>query len=1245
MRLLYSINDEELGWTKDLGSDDKLPPYAILSHTWQDDQEVTYDDLVHSKGMDKAGFEKIRFCAREAERDGLQHFWVDTCCIDKSNQIELQSAINSMFRWYQNASECYVYLSDVSLAKTKECDNGPDFAWMPAFWKSRWFTRGWTLQELLAPCSVKFFSREGQFLGDKNTLQRQIHQITGIPVAALQGTSLREFSIEERMSWTERRQTKYKEDKVYSLLGIFGIFMLPNYGEGEENAFKRLQKELKESPAELTGASTAGNVHWVVPRMVNSLFTGRVELIDSIRSAFRADESQNMSKQKRLVITGIGGQGKSELCLRVATSMQEEFWGVFWVDVGSQSTAKNGFMAVAKALGSSAETVDESLHALANTKRRWLLVLDNADDPAFDYAAYIPSGTRGAILMTSRIPQCSRYSTVKAIELEGLTMEHSSELLLKAAQVPEEKWTYYKAQAQDIVQLLGSHTLALIQAGAYIAEGHCRLGQYPEKYQQQRKQLLKHHPGQEQSRYRDVYATFEASAAVLEYSTGETGKDALDLLTILSMLHFSALPLRVFEHAWEGAKSVLRSKRHETSDYDVPQHLHMTRLHKIFRDARTRAKRSRPAKHPKAENMYHLGQQHVSQLPELCSVHMDKWNDSRLQAASVLLASLSLVTWHQSDEFDRLSMHPLAHAWAKDRLAKEQQERAWVSTGCILALIRLHSGTWRVYEGELRPHMQSFLSPGVETVLLYGSRMMMLPIVLGCGWIMDSMREDTSVEYLLKGIYRELRIVPSEPLEEHLPVWELAGSNLFSAGHIRQSVALMEYVVKVQEATLKETHPDRLVSQHDLANAYKDNGQVKKAVLLLEHVVKIQEATLKEIDPKRLASQHALACAYDEAGQTEKAIALLEYVVKVKGNILEETHPNRLASQHALATAYNRDGQTKKAIALLEHVVKVEENVLETHPDRLASQHVLATAYDEIGQTEKAIALLEYIVKVEENILGETHPSRLTSQHELAIAYEADGQTKKAIALLEHVVKIEENSLKKTHPSRLASQHELASAYNRDGQTKKAIALLEHVVKVKENILEETHPSRLASQHALASAYSVNGQTEKAIMLLEHIVKVEENIPETHPERLTSQHALASAYSENGQTEKAIMLLEHIVKVEENIPETHPDRLASQHVLAVAYRDSKQTKKAVALLEHVVKIEENTLKETDPSRLVSQHKLASAYEDDRQIMKAVVLMEHVVKMKQATMTETHPSRQRSERALSRMREEIDSRTT
>ncbi|RYO15465.1 hypothetical protein AA0111_g11677 [Alternaria arborescens] len=250
MRLVQIQADGSFSLVKYEGT--PIPPYAILSHTWGDDKdEVNYEDMRKEKREKKSGDAKLDFCARQARKDGLQHFWIDTCCIDKSSSAELSESITSMFRWYKNSAQCYVYLADVTTKKRKADhethDHGmPDDTWVSAFRTSRWFTRGWTLQELLAPRVVLFFSRDEEPLGDKFKLEQHIHEVTRIPISALRGTSLHNFSIEERMSWANHRTTKREEDGAYSLLGIFGVSMAAIYGEERAAAFKRLEKEIKD---------------------------------------------------------------------------------------------------------------------------------------------------------------------------------------------------------------------------------------------------------------------------------------------------------------------------------------------------------------------------------------------------------------------------------------------------------------------------------------------------------------------------------------------------------------------------------------------------------------------------------------------------------------------------------------------------------------------------------------------------------------------------------------------------------------------------------------------------------------------------------------------------------------------------------------------------------------------------------------------------------------------------------------
>lgn len=250
MRLLRIAEGGSLSLVEYVGSD--VPKYAILSHTWGDDHdEISFRDFTEGLSKNKLGYRKLNFCARQAARDGLQFFWIDTCCIDKSSSSELQEAINSMFQWYRKAEKCYAYLADVSTASLSS-----QRARTRTFQGSRWFRRGWTLQELLAPISVDFFSVEGLWLGNRVSLLQEICEVTHISPEALQGKPLHDFSTETRLSWAKDRLTKREEDKAYSLLGIFNVYMPLIYGEGREHAFRRLQEEIEKSTRSFANSNT-----------------------------------------------------------------------------------------------------------------------------------------------------------------------------------------------------------------------------------------------------------------------------------------------------------------------------------------------------------------------------------------------------------------------------------------------------------------------------------------------------------------------------------------------------------------------------------------------------------------------------------------------------------------------------------------------------------------------------------------------------------------------------------------------------------------------------------------------------------------------------------------------------------------------------------------------------------------------------------------------------------------------------
>ncbi|KAH6668980.1 heterokaryon incompatibility protein-domain-containing protein [Halenospora varia] len=345
-------------------------PYAILSHTWTS-QEVTYQDLISGAGKNKSGYEKIKFCGEQATRDGLRYFWVDTCCIDKSNSTKPLTAINSMFRWYRNAMKCYVYLTDV------------------------------LVPELIAPAIVEFFSKEHTRLGDKQSLKKLVYKITQILIQALQGNPFSDFSIAERKGWAAQRQTTKEEDQVYCLLGLCEVSMPPIYGEGKAAALKRLQMTIKEFSNDSSKPK---------------------DLEDNIVPFILAEVEEKLSVRGRT----------TKLVLELVYRMRDRYRNclVIWIPVTNMKSLHQAYQDIARQLKIPGLEEDK-----ADTKKlvqgylsmesigRWLLVFDNADDVNMWITQswtgpgsgrlidYLPRSEQGCIVFTTR----NRKTAVKLV--------------------------------------------------------------------------------------------------------------------------------------------------------------------------------------------------------------------------------------------------------------------------------------------------------------------------------------------------------------------------------------------------------------------------------------------------------------------------------------------------------------------------------------------------------------------------------------------------------------------------------------------------------------------------------------------------------------------------------------------------------------------------------------------------------------------------------------------------------------
>ena len=495
----------------------------------------------------------------------------------------------------------------------------------------------------------------------------------------------------------------------------------------------------------------------------------------------------------------------------------------------------------------------------------------------------MPSSKNGDILLTTRNPESTAYQTVGSERLGGLDPELALEILLKATFTPEIQWKEKEEAAVAIVKILGSHTLAIVQAGAFVRKKLCSLEEYSTLFRQQKEELLKFHSEANVSTYGNVYATFEVSAEYLQNSALPECVDALNFLHTLAFMHNNKVSVVLFRRASDYASELKNTK--STDD----------------------------------EHPLYLSAGQIARVPGYvqCGWRSNAQDRLRWRKACVVLETLSLIAIREDNSSIDISTHSLIHAWAKERQDYQSECIAWQSAATILALScegELDFGPFLIY---LQSHVRACAAHQIENYTSSLSDMEAAQILFQFANVLYRTRNDASLSALVQ--HARSRLQDSHGLDQEIREW----LDVFTArvhyhdGNYREAVCKFREVLESRAQRLAEDHPDRLDSQHELAGAYRANGQIKKAIDLLEYVINV-ERKLAEDHPDRLASQHELARAYLENGQIEKAVDLLELVVKIREDNLPEDHPDRLTSQHELARAYHANGKIDEAIDLLE---------------------------------------------------------------------------------------------------------------------------------------------------------------------------------------------------------------------------------------------------------------------------------------------------------------------------------------
>ncbi|KAH7379370.1 kinesin light chain [Phaeosphaeria sp. MPI-PUGE-AT-0046c] len=950
MRLLHFDAKDKLVLTDFRGK--PIPPYAILSHRWSD-SEALFQDISNGKYKEKEeGSKKLRFCAEQAARDGLQYFWIDTCCIDRWDNNERSKAINSMFKWYQNAARCYVFLSDVSLPAVTEMAACSE--WEALFRQSAWFTRGWTLQELIAPVSVEFFSRERQRIGDKASLDQLLHDITGIPLAALSNCPLNQFSISERMRWVENRRTTEDEDIVYCLLGILSVSMPTTYGEGKESALGRLQDEIE----------GAGSAPSIIPFSRNESFVGRESQLAQIEAKLFSDNQTTTV----LAIVGPGGTGKSQLALEAAYRMKQNSrsCSVFWMDAGDIDSLYQSYASVAQKLGIPGYDDDQAdkkqvvtYCIAALSARRCLLIYDNVESTTLqprgsstiqgvDLANFMPHSRLCSVIFTTtedKIAEALAPQNVTA--LHALTPDTALRMLQSRLTKPLSN--IEQQEAMHLSEELSYLPLAIAQAAAHMNAISITVQQYRAQLHEHKEAALK-------------YSDDSAEGEHLESSLRNTVAATLSL-SISQVRHINAVATDyLFIAACVDRKDISLDLLEAASPQTCEDAVKVLDKYALI----TR----RPAE--RALDVHRLVHQ---------ALH------KRLQQKGQLLlwtqrTITQLIRAFPEDDYDNRSkwrrllphaQHALSHSLVDD----SDKERLDFALMCAIILL----GEGRFKEAEA---LEVQVLQTRKRVLGDEHPDTLLSMATLASTFRDDGRWKEAEDLEVQVLQSRKRVLGEEHPETLRSIANLA-STYRDQGRLEEAEELEVQVLQSRKRVLGDEHPDTLRSIANLAVTYQEQGRLKEAEDLEVQVLQSRKRVLGDEHPDTLRSIANLAVTYQEQGRWNESEELEVQVLQTKRRVLGEEHPDTLTSMSNLASTYWNQERWKKAEELEVQVLQTRKRVLgEEHPYTLTSIHNLACTLRSQARHEEAFALIESCCELRKQVLGEQHPDTQCSVRKLS---------------------------------------------------------------------------------------------------------------------------------------------------------------------------------------------------------------------------------------------------------------------
>ena len=814
------------------------------------------------------------------------------------------------------------------------------------------------------------------------------------------------------------------------------------------------------------------NKHFDVGRSVKSFYTGREKQMAKIKAAF---DDKTYSSQKRFVIYGLGGSGKTELALKYAQDMQHDYWGIFFVDGSSRKSATGSYSEIAK-IGGVEPNEKAAKNWLATRDLPWLLIIDNVDDDEVRLDDLLPAGNKGCILVTSRNPAHVSYGTVGEGSLELLQMEENEAktLILKAASEREPWKETLTDSASIICHALGFLPLALVHAGKAIASRLCSWGNYLSFYKKQsdlirrtrrdRSRSASAQRIQEDEDGMNVFSSYEILYQSLQASNEQRFQDAVELLHVFSYFHFQNIRLDVFIFA---AITPLKEKKHmqNQSKEDERIRRQMDRIKSkswigCLREAAIRAVQYLDSPIPL-----------VSALKNPMGLSDENFKDEvdiRIRRATAVLLARSLVM-SQDREEDRYSMHPLVHKWIRDRPeVPTAQQALWchVAKSTLSRSIPIppqgDTDSERSMRRELLPHIIHARERHQE--------------------IEEMLRENrTSRKRLWPAIARSYGRLEANEEGRFSRIYSECG--IFDEAERLQS-RVRSFVIQ----KLGEGHPLSIKLTLLLAGTLYELTRVSEATRLQRHIYEVCLESLDHDDPLTLAVMDKLGAALCFIGRWAESLSLHQNAVEGMRKLYGPNHEDTLKAICNMGRVYYRYLNYEMASKLHREAWEgMKSRYSETHFDTLICLEELAMSQIPLGLewAEKSHEMMKFVLEKRKETLGNEQPYTLLAICNLGRVKSAMNRHDEAARIMKNAVTIAERNLGESHFGVLAGKTHYAQVLVKCGRYDEAEQIFNVVIDKpqyrKSTDEDGEHPDRVVAMWYLIGCLGKQGKYAQAL--------------------------------------------------------------------------------------------------------------------------------------------------------------------